>query len=162
MADVFISYHLNDTAVARQLCEKLRQRNISVWYAEKDVEPGRLISRAVMDAMRQSGIFVFVLSKSSVCSDFFLNELQYAKILLREERKDIRLFPLVIDKEGKSALSARIFQGIPWFDSTSPLSDDTLNQLAGAIQEQLSKPDESAFSKKPHSVRTERRLTYEP
>ena len=143
MTDVFISYHHDDEAVAQQLCEKLEKAGISVWYAGRDVKPGHLISRAVMNAMKQCGTFVFILSKSGIYSDFFLNELQYAKILIREERRDIRLIPLVIDEEGKSALSTRMFQGIPWFNAISSL-DNSLSQAVKWIAEQALKQQESA------------------
>ena len=144
MTDVFISYHNDDEAVAQQLCEKLERTGISVWYAGRDVMPGHLISRAIMNAMQQCGICVFIFSKSSVYSARISSELEYAVKLIRDERRRTSIFPLVIDAEGKSVLPERTTQGPRWFDASEPPLETRLEEFAQVLARTLHEPKESA------------------
>ena len=112
--------------------------------AGKDMEPGDFIPLAIAEAIKKCRAFVVILSKFSVCSEYLLSEMQYAVKARYEGAGIISFFPLVVNWEGKSALSERIMNGNLWFDATVPPLQDRLREFAQRIREQLRKPRKSA------------------
>lgn len=144
MADVFIGYAAEDENVARMLSDALEGTGLSLWYAGRDMEPGDFIPLSIAQAIQQCRAFVVILSKFSVCSEYLLSEMQYATKARYEGAGMMFLFPLVVNREGKSALSERIMKENLWFDATVPPLQERLREFAQRIREQLRKPRKSA------------------
>lgn len=144
MADVFIGYAAEDEKIARMLSDNLNAIGISVWYAAKDLEPGDAFVVSIAEEIKRCSAFVLILSKSGIRSAFLLDEMRYVAKLRRKSSGMMFSFPLVIDREGKTALSKRIITGNLWFDATIPPLQDRLREFAQLIRERLNKPQESA------------------
>jgi nucleoside 2-deoxyribosyltransferase len=55
---VFISYSRRDADWARSFAEALKQRGVSVWFDEFDVQPGESLRDALEAALRNSDVLV--------------------------------------------------------------------------------------------------------
>ncbi len=80
---VFISYSHKD----REICDKIdsiieRQPGFQVWY-DKGLLPGEVYRKRIAEAIRESAYFIILLSKTSVASDWVLDEVEYAKKLCK-------------------------------------------------------------------------------
>ena len=80
---VFISYSHKD----REICDKIdsiieRQPGFQVWY-DKGLLPGEVYRKRIAEAIRDSAYFIILLSKTSVASDWVLDEVEYAKKLCK-------------------------------------------------------------------------------
>ena len=144
MADVFIGYASEDEKIARMLSDALEDTGLSAWYAGRDMEPGDFIPISIAEAIKQCRVFVVILSKFSVCSEYLLSELQYAFKARYEGAGIIFFFPLVVQWEGKSVLSERLVKENLWFDATVPPLRERLREFAQFIREQLRKARENA------------------
>lgn len=143
MTDVFIGYSHKDEKVAEMLCDELEAFGVSVWYAGRDIQPGDFIRGVIADAIEQCRICILILSKSSIYSGYVSHELGYM-IQLRDERRKVDIFPLVIDAEGKSVLPERTTQGPRWFDASEPPLETRLEEFAQILARTLHEPEESA------------------
>jgi len=61
MQKVFISYTAHDTEWARSFAKALKERGVSVWFDEFDVQPGESLREALESGLRNSDIFVALL-----------------------------------------------------------------------------------------------------
>ena len=78
---IFISYSHRD----REACEQIdalleKQPGFQVWY-DKGLVPGEVYRRKIAEVIRESGYFIILISRSSVSSDWVLDEVEYAKKL---------------------------------------------------------------------------------
>lgn len=144
MSDVLIAYSSEDEKVTRILCAMLENAGIAVWYAGRDIPPGDFIPSAIADAMRRCRLCVFIFSKSSIYSEYLADELRYATKLIREERRNIYLVPLMIDAEGKSVFSEETINHIVCWDATKPPLEARLEEFAQELARILREPQESA------------------
>jgi hypothetical protein len=61
MEKVFISHTAGDTEWARSFAKALKERGISVWFDEFDVQPGEPLREAMEAGMRSSDVLVALL-----------------------------------------------------------------------------------------------------
>lgn len=78
MAHVFISYSSKDEAQALAIVNMLESQDIHCWIACRDLPIGSNFSHAIPDAIRESPIFLLLLTSNSVTSIDVLNELTLA------------------------------------------------------------------------------------
>lgn len=103
---VFISYANSDADFANQLAADLREKEIAVWMAPDSILPGEKWVAAIERGLRESGIFVLVLTPEGVESKWVSQETQVA-IMLENEGK-MRIVPLRLRRaEVPLFLSAR-------------------------------------------------------
>ena len=76
--DVFISHSAEDKNVADVACAALEEEGIRCWIAPRDIFPGATWSGAIIDAIMESRIMVFIFSASSNNSPHVLRELECA------------------------------------------------------------------------------------
>jgi TIR domain len=61
MQKVFISHTAHDTEWARSFAKALKERGVSVWFDEFDVQPGEPLRDALESGLRNSDVFVALL-----------------------------------------------------------------------------------------------------
>jgi hypothetical protein len=61
MQKVFISHTARDTEWARSFAKALKERGVSVWLDEFDVQPGESLREALESGLRNSDVFVALL-----------------------------------------------------------------------------------------------------
>jgi hypothetical protein len=61
MGKVFISHTAGDAEWARSFAQALKQRGISVWFDEFDVQPGESLRNALESGLRSSDVLVALL-----------------------------------------------------------------------------------------------------
>jgi hypothetical protein len=95
----FISYSQKDEAFARKLFARLEREQVPAWFAPEHMKGGQKISDQLTSAIRESDKILFVLSESSMRSDWVQSELRWARDIERQQGRQ-KLFPLrVVDME---------------------------------------------------------------
>src|SRR5271170_6267426 len=62
---VFISHSANDADWARSFAQALKERGVTVWFDEFDVQPGESVRDAVEAGLRSSDVLVALLDADS-------------------------------------------------------------------------------------------------
>ena len=84
-AQVFISYSHRNRAVCDRIAAAIEKTGeLSVWY-DKGLIPGEEYRKRIVTNIQAADFFIVLLSKSSVCSEWVLDEVEYAK----KQRKKI-------------------------------------------------------------------------
>ncbi|HEV7403876.1 MAG TPA: TIR domain-containing protein [Chthoniobacteraceae bacterium] len=91
----FISYSTANEQFVRRLHEKLRGRDIPVWYAPEDLRGGSKIVEQVDEAIRIHDKLLIVLSEESLRSEWVMDELRKAFKAQHKSGKR-KLFPVRI------------------------------------------------------------------
>ncbi|MCR9062897.1 MAG: toll/interleukin-1 receptor domain-containing protein [Cytophagales bacterium] len=76
--DVFISYSDLDRGLALEIYALLKEKGLTCWIAYHDIPHGEIWSKAITDGIRNSSVFLLLLSKNSNSSNQVLRELEYA------------------------------------------------------------------------------------
>ena len=84
-ARVFISYAREDAAVARRLHEDLTRRGHAPWLDQEALLPGQNWRNAIVRAMRESALFLALLSERSVSKTGYVQREMREAIRLLEE-----------------------------------------------------------------------------
>ena len=89
---VFISYSHHNREICSKIAEVMEHTGgISVWY-DKGLIPGEEYRKKIAAAIRSADFFLVLLSEKSVCSDWVVDEVEYAKKLRR------KILPIWIEK----------------------------------------------------------------
>ena len=75
MQKVFISHQAHDTDWARSFAKALKERGISVWFDEFDVQPGESWRDALESGLRESDVLVALLDADAPAKPNLLFEL---------------------------------------------------------------------------------------
>ena len=78
MADVFVSYSRADGAFVRELHAFLTERGKEVWVDWEDIPPGSQWEQDIDDNIDAADSFVFVISGSSLASEYCAGEFRHA------------------------------------------------------------------------------------
>lgn len=89
MKRIFISYSRRDLNFVKQLAKDLQQAGNQVWYDLSSLDGGDRWGREIQNAIRQSDVFLLVVSPNSVESEWVEKEFLYASNLQR------RIIPLL-------------------------------------------------------------------
>ena len=89
---VFISYASEDKNIADNLCSKLENKGIKVWYAPRDVRGA--YANAIVKAIDSASYFIVILSQNSIGSEHVLSEIDLA---FQNLPNNIKFKPLRID-----------------------------------------------------------------
>jgi hypothetical protein len=96
---IFISYSHNDKAFVETLAKQLVAHNAYVWVDRWELRIGDSITERVQKAMSDAAAILFVLSKSSVASEWCKKELSAGLIRELDERRVVVMPVLVEDCE---------------------------------------------------------------
>ncbi len=84
MTRVFISYSRKDLAFVERMAEDLKAAGLEAWYDLSGLDGGTRWGREIQNAIRESQIFVVVLSPNSIDSEWVEKEFMYANRLKRK------------------------------------------------------------------------------
>ncbi|HKU74724.1 MAG TPA: TIR domain-containing protein [Pyrinomonadaceae bacterium] len=96
MATLFLSHSSQDKPLVRRLANELRQRNISVWLDEWEIDVGENITEKIQAALMQAKFVAVWLTKSSVTSGWVTKEWQ-TKIYQEISSKQVLVLPLLAE-----------------------------------------------------------------
>ncbi len=124
----FISYSSSDKNIADNLCAKLEQNGVKVWYAPRDVN-GPYAS-AIVNAIDSADYFVVILSENSIMSEHVLNEIDLA---FQNIPRGLKFKPLRIDNAGFTASFKYYLSRQHWMDATIPPLEERLYEFVNSI-----------------------------
>lgn len=130
--DVFISYSSKDKSTADAVCATLENRRIRCWFAPRDVPPGQPYAAALVNAIKNSKVFVLILSEGSNASGAVMRELEEAV------DSGIPIFPFRIEEIEPTEAIRYYIKPIHWIDALNPPLEQHLEKLADSVQANLS------------------------
>lgn len=107
--DFFVSHSSEDRAKIEKIVAELEKKGAKCWVSYRDIDGGLPYSKAIVNGIKDSRVFLLCLSKGSAVSDQVLNEIEIAYKRVSGEDKII-LQPLflenfAIDSEEYDALT---------------------------------------------------------
>jgi hypothetical protein len=127
----FISYSSKDKNIADNLCAKLEQKGIKVWYAPRDVHGP--YAAAIANAIDRAKYFVVILSQNSIASEHVLNEIDLA---FQNISSGMRFKPLRIDDALFTPSFKYYLSRQHWMDATIPPLEERLNEFTQEIMDE--------------------------
>lgn len=120
----FISYSSKDKNIADNLCFKLEQRGIAVWYAPRDVQGP--YANSIVQAIDSCTHFVVILSQNSMTSQHVLNEIDLA---FQRLPNNVKFKPLRVDSSLFTPSFKYYLSRQHWTDATVPPLEKRLNEF---------------------------------
>lgn len=124
----FISYASGDRNIADNLCAKLEQRGVPVWYAPRNVQGAYAESIAL--AIEDATHFIVILSENSMKSQHVLNEIDLA---FQKLPNNIKFKPLKIDESLFTPSFRYYISRQHWMDAVDPPLEDRLNDFVELV-----------------------------
>lgn len=129
--EVFISYSSDDKAVAETVLTKLEANGIKCWIAPRDILPGTEYARAIIGAIRECPIMVFIFSATSNNSQFVMRELDCAV------DESMKIIPFRIEDVQPSDSIKFYIKAANWLDTFPELKDEHFEILANTVKQHL-------------------------
>ena len=124
----FISYSSKDKNIADNLCSKLENNGIKVWYAPRDVHGP--YADAIANAIDRAQYFIVILSQNSISSEHVLNEIDLA---FQNISQGLKFKPLRIDDTLFTASFKYYLSRQHWMDATVPPLEERLIEFVSNI-----------------------------
>ncbi len=131
MPNIFISYTTNDKPFAKKLESFLTSAGVDVWLDDKRLQVGDSLIKKISEGINASKYVVAVLSKSSVKSKWFQNEILWALTKERELGRDLILPVVIEDCEIPSFLKDKHFIN---FGNSSSGFIESMNKLLDKLE----------------------------
>jgi formylglycine-generating enzyme required for sulfatase activity len=143
---VFLSYAHEDAELARRVSDDLRAAGLAVWMAPESIQPGELWAKAIDRGLRESGIFVVMLTPNAAASSWVEHEILVA-VQFERNRQMRHLIPLLAQPCDLNRLPA-LLQSYQAVDLVNRY-DYGLSQVVARVKEQVqpsrgSKPQDGA------------------
>lgn len=131
--DFFISYSSCDSPIVKSIVEELEKKGAKCWIAPRDIDGGIPYAKAIVNAIKESKVFLLCLSRNAALSDQVLNEIEVAYKRIGSEDR-ILLQPLFIedfsiDDEEYDALTYYIKR----FNYIVPKRNNDVNDIVNEI-----------------------------
>jgi hypothetical protein len=123
-ASAFISYSSKDKNIADNLCFKLEQQGIAVWYAPRDVQGS--YANSIVQAIDSCTHFIVILSQNSMMSQHVLNEIDLA---FQKLPNNVKFKPLRVDNSLFTASFKYYLSRQHWMDATIPPLENRINEF---------------------------------
>lgn len=123
---VFISYSSKDSYIARDLADRIEQKGVRCWYAERDIPDGTVWATEIDEAIHCADIFIVIVSRNSAASKQVPKEIGLAIESCRV------VMPLRIDHVQLEGAFRYYLSDCQWTDIT-PDQDDKLNEVADTV-----------------------------
>lgn len=96
MNDIFISHSSEDRKYAEAVCSRLECAGFKCWvsYRITDLQPGKIYTQRITEAIDSSKVFLLLLSNNSIKSEQVLQEVISAN---ERQRYGLKIFPVVLD-----------------------------------------------------------------
>jgi len=91
----FLSYSSKDKSFASQFAKDLRDQAHKVWIDEEDIKLGETIRRSIEKGIENTHFLIFLVSKSSIASEWCQRELDIA--LQKETESNTVVLPLLLE-----------------------------------------------------------------
>ena len=131
LADVFISHSSKDRIVAEAARDRIEQAGFRCWMAPRDILPGQDYGEAIVDAIRQSRIFLLVFSSASVDSAQVRRETE------RAANAGLAIIPFRIQNVQPSKSLEFFISSAHWLDAYEPPMERHLDYLVEVIGQRL-------------------------
>jgi hypothetical protein len=76
--NVFLSHARKDSALARQLAERLTRAGLTVWIADDQIVPGENWAKKIGKALDAAGLMVILLTPRALESDSVRQDIEFA------------------------------------------------------------------------------------
>jgi hypothetical protein len=126
--DVFISYSSKNKVIADAVCARLEENKIRVWFAPRDVPPGKDYASVIIQAIDQSRIFILIWSEESNKSNHILNEINHAF------NHNITVIPFRIDNVVPTESLEYYLGRTHWLDAITPPLEQHLSKLCDSVK----------------------------
>ena len=134
---VFISHAYQDAAFAHRLADDLKTYGVPVWIAPNSIRPGEKWVEAINRGLKESGVFVLVLTETAVASRWVIDETNAAIELSKEDR--LRFIPLEVKPCDVPPLW-RVYQRISFRADHAAGLNVLLTELGVEIEEKTAVP----------------------
>ena len=131
--DVFISYSSIDKSVTDTICSTLEQNGINWWIAPRDISPGVPFAEAIIDAIKESKVFILVYSTNSNQSSQVIKEVD------RAVHHGLAILTLRLEDVPMSKQLEYYISDVHWLDALTPPVERHINQLSGVVKMLMSK-----------------------
>jgi len=131
--DVFISYSSIDKSAADTICSTLEQNSIHCWIAPRDITPGVPFAEAIIDAIKESKVFILVYSANSNHSSQVIKEVD------RAVHHGLAIITLRLEDVPISKQLEYYISDVHWLDALTPPLKQHIDQLPGVVKMLLSK-----------------------
>ena len=131
--DVFISYAVEDRAVADTVCQALEGQGIKCWIAPRDIPLGAEYEEAIVDAIGASPLLVLILSANSNQSPYVRREIQNACA----EGSPTQVIPFRIADIPYSKTLRFYLGSTQWLDASTPPLESHLQRLVEQVRTRL-------------------------
>jgi formylglycine-generating enzyme required for sulfatase activity len=125
--DVFISYSIQDQAIAEAVCTGLESQGLRCWIAPRDVPAGAKYQLAILDAIDKSRAMVLVLSSGANASLNVESEVD------RAVHRRVPIIPFRIEAVLYSETLDRYLGSIHWLDALTPPLEAHIQSLAETL-----------------------------
>lgn len=145
--DIFISYSRKDTKTVDKICRALDAHGITYFIDRAGISGGLEFPEIIVDAIRNSNVFLFIGSKNSYNSRYVANEVTYAYNVKRHNT----ILPYLIDNTPLPASLQFIFGNVNYrkvneHPIETVLIDDIKNILGVMTEPEVKAPKPSSLS----------------
>jgi len=125
--DVFISYASKDKPSADAVCALLEARGIRCWIAPRDIQPGKVWSGAIVEAIEASRAMVVVFTSNVNESDHVPKEVECAF------QRGVTVIPLRIEAVRPTKSLDYFLSNVHWLDALTPPLEQHIDELTKTI-----------------------------
>ena len=97
MAKIYLSYSHKDSDFAQPLAAQLKQSGHEITVDVETLSPGQDWRRALSEGLKNSDVFIVLLSKNSLSSQYTLHEIGAARAYSAESERML-IIPIAIDE----------------------------------------------------------------
>ena len=129
MHDVFISYESHSKNIADAICSTLERNKIRCWYAPRDVGTGTYAA-SIIDAIKNSKVFVLVLNQNASESPHVLNEVETAYKRIKD---GLTIIPFKISDNVSEEMEYYV-KRILWIDAMTESLEISIDKLKQYVE----------------------------
>lgn len=131
--EVFISYSSRNQAIADMLVKTAKDNGISCWIASKSIEAGSY-AKQIVQGIRESKIFVVIVSEDSIASPHVKNELDIATSRIKD---GLIIMPFKIDSADLDDECRYYLGRQEFFMGDKPPIEEKIEQFVHSIKKVL-------------------------
>ncbi|OFY65638.1 MAG: hypothetical protein A2V64_12175 [Bacteroidetes bacterium RBG_13_43_22] len=132
---VFISYSSIDKNSADIVCSVLEQNGIPCWIAPRDITPGVSFAEAIIDAIKESRVFILIYSQNSNHSSQVIKEVD------RAVHHGLAVITLRMEDVPMSKQLEYYISDVHWLDAMAPPLEEHINRLSRVVKMLMSKDE---------------------
>lgn len=93
--EIFLCYASKDISRARGLARLLENSDLRVWYADQELPPGSLWKEMLSMALNRCPVFLCLISKASLKSEWVLKEINNAIYRKKRDQENYLIIPIL-------------------------------------------------------------------